>query len=161
MYGIQQAGIQKEVLTWAPPDFIQLILLLLYCNTYIYLSRWWYLSKLRTIFLSLNPSHTRFISILYSLSQLYPSYLYFLSVSLLLILSYKSSNLVNKQIGQTLLLDLFIGLLISHIMGFRQPSGRGIYKTGNISILLLSQSLSSPLSFFSLPLPLFKTIIHI
>ena len=33
---------------------IQLILLTIYCSTYIYLSRWWYLSKLRTIFWSLS-----------------------------------------------------------------------------------------------------------
>ena len=37
------------MLTWAPPNFIQLYTVI---NTYIYLSRWWHL-KLRTIFWSL------------------------------------------------------------------------------------------------------------
>ena len=56
LYFLSLSLSQQEVLTWAPPDFIQLILITIYCNIYIYLfvtMRWWCLSKLRAISWSL------------------------------------------------------------------------------------------------------------
>ena len=55
---------QQEVLTWAPTDFIELILLTIYCNyTYIYLSRCWYLSKIKSHILISLSSLSLFINL--------------------------------------------------------------------------------------------------